>query len=200
MQAPDAMAAGLQPATRRQRALAGLIDLAVTGLFLGAWWRWRGAGAARQDRPRARGRVGRAALLRVLREGIEEQLGSPGERLVGIRTVDRRTGRRVELWRTIVVALVRLGGQLAGRSLQPEPAQRDPGEEEQTRQEILAIKERFADDPEARDAALMEHYRTHRQPVHVDLARPLASILAVSIVNGRLRRRLAPTILVDRRR
>ena len=55
-------------------------------------------------------------------EVLREQLRTPGQLLLGTRTVDRRTGARVALWRTLVLPASQLRGQGAdGRLVVREP-------------------------------------------------------------------------------
>jgi uncharacterized RDD family membrane protein YckC len=110
------------PAPGWRRTLAGLIDVAIAGSVA---WRLRprvgSATVSRQNRS--------AALFGPVAELVREQLGTPGQRLLGVRTVDRRTGRRVELWRTLVLFGARIGGQLLARRL--TPAVQTPEQERQ---------------------------------------------------------------------
>src|SRR4051812_15506854 len=124
----------ITPAARWRRVLAGIVDVAIVGCP--AWiWRRRAASAA------GAGRTRWMQLLGELGEPIREQLGSPGQRLLGVRTVDRRTGRRVELWRTLVLLGAGGGGQLLVRRLTP-PVQTPEQEREHKRYwaELNAIR------------------------------------------------------------
>ncbi len=99
-------------APRWREGLAGVVDVSLMGGF--ALLRSRGV------RP-----VEAAARLRWLRyipaDAVREQIPSPGQLLLGIRTVDRRTGRRVALWRTLLLLGTAAGGQQIARRLSPPP-------------------------------------------------------------------------------
>jgi hypothetical protein len=102
---------GTEPkaAPRLRRVLAALVDMALTAAVV---WMLRARAAADE----------RTRWLSVLPpELIREQLGSPGRRMLGLRTVDRRTGRRVALWRSLALVGARMGGQLLARRIAPPP-------------------------------------------------------------------------------
>jgi hypothetical protein len=120
------------PAPRVRQTLAGLVDAAVLALPTAFYWRraWR---ARKTGRPAARppswmGMLAPAAAV------LGEQVGTPGGWIMGVRTVDRRTGRRLELWRTLTVALVQLATRLLSRRLRPRSAA--PSEAERRQQEL----------------------------------------------------------------
>jgi hypothetical protein len=109
-----------EPAPRWRRVLAALVDMALTAAIVWMLRARAGAGAAANERMR---------WLSVLPpELIREQLGSPGQRMLQVRTVDRRTGRRVALWRSLVLVGARMGGHLLARraaaNLGPPPVAR----------------------------------------------------------------------------
>ena len=103
--------------------LAGLVDAA---LLAGIACAFRGR---RQGPPAARA----LALLGSAGEFAREQIASPGQRLLGVRTVDRRTGRRTELWRTGLL----LGASVAGRRLTRAAEARACPEAEPERERFL---------------------------------------------------------------
>jgi hypothetical protein len=99
-----------QPASRGLRAKAKAIDVALFGAavvlyVLPSWLR-----ADPEKRMVAFSQAldkTRHPWQRLLGEGLTvlgEQLPTPGQRIVGLRTVDARTGQRVELWRTLARA------------------------------------------------------------------------------------------------
>ncbi len=177
----------IETAPRWRSGLAGLVDAAL------------GAGVVWLARDRLRTRPARTALS-LLAPGsalVREQLASPGQRLLGTRTVDRRTGRRVELWRTLALLGATAGAELLQRSLQPGD---DPVGDEWNRSfaaEMKAIDERYRSDPARRDAefrrAALEHGPASVVPT---IARVAAVGIAISSARRRLRRRLAPTVEV----
>jgi hypothetical protein len=117
---------------------------------------------------------------------------------MGVRTVDRRTGRRIALWRTLTVALVRIATQQLARRLTPRPTGPSDTEREQQRREVEAIEARYPDEEEARNTALMRHHAEHRVNVTAAIWPPLIAGLGSALVNRSLRRRLAPTLVVAR--
>jgi hypothetical protein len=190
---------GLERAPFARRLVAGLIDAAVLALPLALY---RGARARRGDSGlwAGAGPPFWTELLPPVFAVVGEQLGTPGERLTNLRTVDRRTGRRLALWRTLAVALGRLATRQLVRRAVPRP--KVPSEEERKRQlaEMDAIRRRHADDPEAANSELMRHYAAHRVDVSVQPWAVLTAGVGSALVNRGLRRRLAPTVVVMHRR
>jgi hypothetical protein len=173
-------------APRWRQALSGVADAAIAA---GVGWGVRRAG---------RVPVGTSArwlrLLGPSSELVREQLGSPGQRLLGLRTVDRRTGRRVEPWRSGVLFAIGVAGQMILVRLRP-PADTPEQERERERfgQELRALLERHPQgSPEfaAEREALFERCGSGL-PNHLS-AMPAAIALGIAV--RRLRRHLAPTI------
>jgi hypothetical protein len=177
------------PASWTRKALAGLIDSAPTLLLLG--WRLR----RRSDRADARhGREGWQHWLRIVgpqSPAVHEQIGSPGEWITGLRTVDRRTGERVALWRTVALAGAQAAAVTLRGRLSAAPA---PAERRAAIRELSELHERHADDPAALREAIQHHRRDHRADIQT--MRPMLVGLALVLVNQFLRRRLAPTMIV----
>lgn len=174
--------------------LAGALDAALLG---GATWLWRkrqwGEGTrATRSMP----------LLELASESLRQQLRSPGQLLLGVRTVDRRTGRRVELWRTLVLLGVGVARALFMRRVAPP---RLTPEQERDRSgfldELNAIQERHPDDATARETERQRLFERQHNPVPDMLRRTAVPMLAIGLLNSRLRRRLAPTtdVLAGRR-
>jgi len=172
----------ITPAPRFRRLLAGLIDMALAG---GGTWVWRRSAGGTAGMSRWAPMSGAAGGF------LREQLGSPGQHLLGLRTVDRRTGRRVELWRSGVLLATAAAGQVILSRLRPPP---DTPEQERERerfaQEMRALAERHGDEPGERAAALDQLFDRYSLPNPFS-AMPAA--IALGIVVRRLRRRLAPT-------
>jgi hypothetical protein len=182
-----------QAAPRWRQALAALLDVALFG------------GVAWLVRSRAKGGVARAnrqSWMRLLpAEFVRERLRSPGQRMLGLRTVDRRSGRQVELWRTLVLLGANAGGQLLARRLTPPvPSPARARELERFSAELAAIYERHRDDHAAAEAERRELFERHPGPISVDFWRAAGPSLAIGLINNRLRRRLAPTSEVLARR
>jgi hypothetical protein len=189
--------ADLTPAPRARQTLAGLIDAAVMALPTAIYglraWRARGTG-----RPAARP-PGWMSMLAPASALVGEQVGTPGSWIMGVRTVDKRTGSRLALWRTLTVALVHVVTRLLGRRLAPRPEIPTEAERRQRWSEIQAIKERYADDEDALSAELMRHQAERRGDVTVNIWPPVVAGLGSTLVNRAVRRRLAPTLVVSRR-
>jgi hypothetical protein len=185
------------PAPRIRQALAALIDATVmalpTAIYAGRAWSARGTGR-RAARPPDWTR-----MLAPMAAVLGEQVGTPGGWIMGVRTVDGRTGRRLALWRTLTVALVQVATRLLSRWLRPRPVR--PSADERRRQavEAEAIKERYADDEQARNTELMRHYAEHRVNTTVSFWPQIVAGLGATLVNRTVRRRLAPTLVVARR-
>lgn len=169
------------PVSRPRQAFATLIDVALAGAVA---WSQRG-----------RANAGVLRWLRLLpAEAVREQLRTPGQRLLGIATVDTRTGRRVALWRTLVLLAVGAAGQALSARLR---GREDPDAErrrEAVRRDLDEIARGHADDRAARQAAMQRSLGEHEPPsIYPGLLRAIAPAFVVSTLNRRLRRRLAPT-------
>jgi len=172
-----------EPAPRWRRMLADALDAAMLAAAARAW---RGRAVRAGARHQSWGLLGRSA------DFLGVQLRSPGERLLGIRTVDRRTGRRVALWRTLLLSGCRLGGGLLLRRLVAESPE-DERQREWFTTETHAILERHPQASSARDAereALAERY-SGRGPL-----RTVGPWIAFGLLTAGLRRRLEPTVQV----
>ena len=166
-----------------RRTGANLID---AGLLGGLWWLARSRGIVREG-----GTVAR--LMAVPGDILREQLRSPGQRLLGTRTVDRRTGRRLALWRTFAVMGAGVAGQALSRRLGPAETPEREREREAFSAEMEAIMRRHPQSSAERDAereALFARYPS------TNFARALAPGVISGLLTSRLRRRLAPTVEV----
>ncbi|HTA34875.1 MAG TPA: hypothetical protein VK721_15745 [Solirubrobacteraceae bacterium] len=176
----------IKSAPRARRMLAGAIDAALVG---GGTWLWR---------KRRGGESARAArwmpVLELAAESLRQQLRSPGQLLLGLRTVDRRTGRRLELWRTLVLLGAGVARGVFMRRLAPP---RLTPEQERDRSgfldELNAIQARHPDDAVAREAERRQLFERQHNQVPDILRHTAAPMLAIGLLNSRLRRRLAPT-------
>lgn len=174
---------------RWRRTLAGAVDAAIVGA---AAWLWRRRAASTGARQTWWG-----PLLGSSVDILREQLRSPGQRMLGLRTVDRRTGRRPELWRTLVLLGAGAGGQLLVRRITPAPMTPEQESDRDTfLEELTAIQQRHPDDPAAREAERRALFERNRSPVVATFGRAAGPKLVVGLLNSRLRRRLAPTIQV----
>jgi hypothetical protein len=174
--------------------LAGLIDAATVVVLFARYLRsiWRsGPDAGPGPDP-----VGLQRWLRPLAPAVRvlsEQLGTPGGWIVGLRTVDRRTGRRVALWRSLAVALLGAVTEAVRRRLTPASPPISESEHEDFVREVQAIRERHADDRQL----LGEENRLYEERrIGVNLWRWLPATVGPALINSRLRRRLAPTVVV----
>jgi hypothetical protein len=172
-------------APRWRRSGANLVDAALLG---GLWWLARSRGLVR-DGSRA------ARLLALPGDPLREQLRSPGQLLLGTLTVDRRTGRRVALWRTAAVLAAGAASEELTRRLRGPEAPERERDNEAYFAEMQAIMRRHPQASPEREAELQDLYGRHRRAMP-SLPRLIAPSLAVSLVSSRLRRRLAPTVEV----
>jgi hypothetical protein len=177
----------IDPAPRWRRMLAGAVDSAIVG---GAVWFSR--------RRSVNGGIDRAAgwarLFGPASELIHQQIGSPGQRLLRLRTVDRRTGRRPELWRTLVLLGADAGGWLLMRRAAPAPLTASQERDRLTfLDELNAIEQRHRDDPGAREAARRRLFERQPPSGVATLGRTAGLILVSGLLKSRLRRRLTPT-------
>jgi hypothetical protein len=176
----------IRPAPAVRRMLAGAIDAAIVAGATRLWRHRQGGGNARAARS--------TGLFEPALQSLRQQLRSPGQLLLGVRTVDRRTGRRLELWRTLVllgvgVARVTLVRRLAPPKLTPEQERDRRG----FLDELNAIQARHPDDEAARESERQQLFaRQHNQLPDI-LRRTAVPALALGLLNKRLRRRLAPT-------
>lgn len=141
--------------------------------------------------------------LTTAREVVGEQLRTPGQLLFGTRTVDRRTGARVELWRTIVLAAAGMAGGELTRRLVVKPTPERDRDREAFFTDMQEIMRRYPQASPERDVARQELLA--RNPPMVigsgtSLLRVAAPSLLVGVFSKRLRRRLAPTVEVLARR
>src|SRR6185437_11728284 len=171
------------PAWRRTGA-----NLADMAFFGGLFWLARSRGLLRE------GSAG-AGLMAVPVEVLREQLRSPGQRLLGTRTVDVRTGRRVALWRTIVLIGSRAASAELTRRLEPARTPELDREREAANAEVADIMRRHPQASPEREAELRAAYRRHSHATP-SLPRAVAPSLVLGVLTTRLRRRLAPTVEV----
>ena len=175
------------PAWRRSGA--NLIDAACLG---GLWWLARSRGWVRDG--------GRAArLIAAPGDPLREQLRSPGQLLLGTYTVDRRTGGRVALWRTLAVIAAGAAGREITRRLEPASGDKDARERDAFVTEMQAIMARHPQASPER-AAELRALDQRQHGVVPSMLRAIAPSLAVGLLTTRLRRRLAPTVEVLARR
>jgi hypothetical protein len=177
----------IRPAPRVRRMLAGVLDAAIVAG--GTWlWRHRRGGGENARATRWTG------LLEPAVGSFRQQLRSPGQLLLGLRTVDRRTGRRLQLWRTLVligadVTRVEIVRRLAPPRLTPEQERDRRG----FLDELNAIQARHPDDEAARESERQRLFERQHNQLPDILRRTAVPALALGLLNKRLRRHLAPT-------
>jgi hypothetical protein len=152
-----------RPEMQAPRWRAGASTIADMLLVGGGWTLarrrgWLGAGA------------GRGRFVVISPDAIRAQL-------LGLRTVDARSGHRVALWRTLVL----VGVASAGRAIE-QAAQLAPDVEEFG----ARVREAGASHP-------ADTLAESPAPYHFNVPRAIGASLAVALVDSRLRRRLAPT-------
>jgi hypothetical protein len=200
-----------EPAPRLLRAKASAIDstlqaLIVGGYGLATWSRVRGGGAD-GDAVLSRSRR-RADLLRLGGEGarlLGERYGTPGQRLVGLRTVDARSGEPVALPLTVALAATKVAaGVLSKRLTRARPLAEASASGREIGLAVQALRDECGEDVERFQRELAALYRERRpeqpSPSALELARPVLIGGALSLAHGRLRRALAPTVVVRARR
>ena len=130
---------------------------------------------------------------------LREQLRTPGQVLLGIRTVDRRTGERVALWRTLGRRSNFRGGGSRGAWRRPRcPVRRAEREREDFLAEMHELMQQHPEPSPEREAAREELFARHpsdhlRSDHRCGWSRPT---VLFGLLNHRLRRRLAPTVEV----
>ncbi len=194
MNVSQTTSAEIIPAPRWRRALAGGFDAALVGAGTRLWRRRPPSAGARSTQW--------TPLLELAAQSLRQQLPSPGQLLFGLRTVDRRTGKREELWRTLVVLGVGVAGRLLLHRIVAVPVMTPTQEHDQETflQELNAIQERHPDDALAREAERRRLFERNRSPAFDYLRRAAVPMLTVGLLNNRLRRRLTPTLDIIARR
>jgi hypothetical protein len=170
-----------------RRFAAGLLDAGIWG---GLAWALR-----RRDRSgpaRALNELGAVGAL------LEAQVPSPGKLLLGLRTVDRRTGARVAPWRTGVLVGTQVAGRLAVRRLVAPPDAEDDRRREAFAQRLPEIARVRAEDP-ARGDAEYRAAAAEAPSIGPYMLRFIGPAFIAGQLNRRLQRRLAPTVTVLRR-
>lgn len=175
----DEQGPNVQEAPGWRKLCAGLIDAAIS---MGV------TRAIRRGSTLASGRY--AYLAGLAAELARKQLRSPGQRLMGLRTVDRRTGARMAWWRVLAVAGFAVAGRESVRRLSPPPNE-SPERPPVVPREAEAIRARHAADPQARQEAMDAYFREHGN--RFNPVRSLGPLIVLGLLGGLLRRRLAPT-------
>ncbi len=144
-------------------------------------------------------------LVPVVRQAatlLGERYGTPGERLVGLRTVDERTGAPVPLAHTTALTALRVGGRFLSKRLNRmgAPSEGDvEASRAQLRSELKAAEAELGEDEDALNRERMRLHEEHRVRVPspgTNLARSVLAALCLAQLHKRLRRRYAPTIVV----
>jgi hypothetical protein len=185
----------LREAPRVRQALAWLIDVSfVAGV---AFARRRAAGRSLfHAEPAQRSPARSAVEVLMWPMAVVQHVGSPGERLAGVRTVDRRTHRPVTLSRALVLTVATAGLRALRTGLTP-PAitEEDRLRHQEMSRRVPEIQRLHPDDREARQAAMTELFREYG-PARNTLGPMLAVTLATSLLERQLQRRIAPTVAV----
>ncbi len=174
---------GIERAPRWRSTLAGLADFAVAGTA--AWALRRGGRASFAES---------MSMLGPSSEIVRQQLRSPGQRLLGIRTIDERTGARVALWRSLAVLAAGAGAQLLASRLAPgTPSPEQALARERFQDQIADTYRRHSADP-ATGEAERERLMANPPPgTSLNLWRDVGPPLAVTLLGGLVRRRLVST-------
>ncbi len=189
----------LEAAAGWRKGLAGVIDAGIPMAVAYARRRRRPA----HGKGSSGGGIGEAIGGVLARSALIERMGSPGQRLMGLRTVDRRTGRPVTLRRATLLTGLGVGVTVARARLRaPSPASDSPERQragEELRREVRELREQHAREPEALEAAMMELYRRRAPAVRLGGGKLIAGV-GLQFLVGRVRRRVAPTEVVRSRR
>jgi hypothetical protein len=187
------MGTDVVPAPRWRRLLAGAIDAAP---LIGVAWALRRPGRLGVFAPRGLRLLGSAAEL------ARTHLRSPGQRLLGLRTVHTRSGGRPSVRRSLALLAVRTAGELLVRRATRNAGAVLEGQQQRLRLEMEEIERRHAGNPDAKEAAVRELFEGSRLGA-LDtrgMLRAIAPGFAMGQLNHRLRRRLLPTTEVLARR
>ncbi len=174
-------------APRWRQTGSGLLD---AGVLTGVRWLARRGGLIGAEK----------LITRIAGPGqhvLREQFRSPGQLLFGTRSVDRRTGARVALWRSLaIVVATTVSGEITRRltvTETPELARRRQAHAVEGHE----IFRRHPQDSPEREAALQElSARYPRGTLGPSAIRVFGPPLLSGLVLLRLRRRLAPTVEV----
>jgi len=192
------------------RAKAGVIDSALTALggalLVAISMRSSRRAEADSDAFSESLKAGRlATLARVagpVATVLAQQYGSPGQRLFGLRTVDRRTGERMELWRALLAAALRAAPGLLSKPLLRRPERQLGGPtDSEMRAEIAAIRAEHAGDEPGLQKAIGDYYQRHHIEVSfdplADIGRPLLLFVGVGRLARVLTKRIAPSLVIS---
>jgi hypothetical protein len=199
-----------EEASKLLRRKAGVIDSALsaagTAPLLAISMRSLRRGQANSDASGESLKAARmATFVRVagpLATLLAQQYGSPGQRLLGLRPVDRRTGERMELWRALLAAALSVAPGLLGERLLRRPERQVSGpSDSEMRAEIAAIRAEHAGDQAGLQRAIGAYHERHR--VHVsfdpltDIGLPLLLVVGVGRLARMLTRRIAPSVVIS---
>jgi hypothetical protein len=190
----------LQSAPRWRQTLAGLINAATIGAVSVLHTRWQRRSRDAGSRPGASGERRWPRLLSLATVVLDQQVGTPGGWIMGLRTVDSRTGRRLALWRSLALALAGAGIQELRRRAFGVRKPLAVGERADLAHQLETIKDTHRDDPDGRQRETMRAFSERQVDVKYMGWRVLAGVVGATFVNHRLRRRLAPTTVVARER
>jgi hypothetical protein len=201
-----------EPAPRLLRVKADAIDAGVQALIV-APNMLISLRRLRDGRKKPAGADLRAALFSGAGEAAKvlgERYGSPGQRIVGLRTVDRRTGEPVPLALSTGLLALRIAGTILSKRLFRVTAvgatAPDPDQQTATlKAEISELNVTYADDPDGLGDAVRRLYQERRvgfagrppgASIKTGIARSVLVTVGLTQLQRRLRRRLAPTIVV----
>ena len=165
---------------------AGLID---AGVVAGLRWLARRRGLIRGREDVHAAAPGRASTC------CGSSCERPGQLLLGIRTVDRRTGTRVALWRTLALAGASGGGRGAGS---PAGTVRGPGAPASprrtspprvTRSSKATPRPRRSGTPLCESCPRVTHIASSRRTRSASSSRPCSSVSSAPACAGASRRR-----------
>lgn len=202
-----------QPAPRVQRAQARAIDTGLYALFVGPYLLlcWLRANARRDQGATPNGTAGPFDLGKhpvLVRVGTEvarllgERFGSPGQRIVGLRTVDSRTEAPVALPLSAALAAGGIAANVLSTHFIRSPLSAEAqAQKTEFENEVEALRASYGDDHDGFRRAVVALYGENHVAASLPLARFALSLtlgVVLGVAQRRLRRALAPTIVVVR--
>jgi hypothetical protein len=199
-EAESAPLPALREAPGWRRTLARLVDMATVAGVMYARRRMTGRRLIDAG-PSVAPSAARKALGELLwPTALLERVGTPGERLLGVRTVDRRSGRPVALGRAVALTATAAAITALRTRLAPPPVtDEDRRLQQELMREVDELKRRHGDDPDAFNAAMAKLWEKRKGATRNTVGPFLAINLGLSLLVRRLQRRIAPTVVVMRR-
>jgi hypothetical protein len=187
-------------ASRLLRFESAAIDAAVLAAGLGLW---RFASSQMQILQRDP-RTSRASRTNQFVTVLLRQAGSPGQHVLGLRRVDERTDKPVQLWRLLLLTGVEIvTGTVIRLLMRFPPTPEMKVARDRLEREMDAIRVQHAGNREALNAAtgrLLIERRAQTMFPLAEVQRWMPAAVMIGLLNRALRRKFAPTTVVVWRR